>query len=257
MVKPKNIFSRCLPVITILGVIVGIGSLVFTCKSWNTMVKEAEKNEDERTVALLMDTNEAIKSAREGDKNKSAVTRNKKDIFECSKIQLSERKSQIEAIQILAGQNKLSDEINLENLNLGSNRNNAHGIKLNDTNLAYFKLKGSNLKNAEFNRTDLFDADLSSTCMKGAELNNAILIKANFRRADLTEANFSDADFTMALLRFTNLSGTNLSGANFREAKGLTQSQLDEACSNKDRPPINLPTVKGKQLIWNGKRCRG
>lgn len=255
MAKPKNIFSRYLPAITILGVIAGIGSLVFTYKSWNMAVKEAEKNENERTFALLTNTNEAIKSAKEEDKNKSAVTKNKKGIFECSHHQLSARKGQIQMIQTLAGQNKLSDEIDLENLNLGSNRDNAPGIKLNDKNLAYFKLEGSNLKNAEFDHTDLFDADLSSTCMKGAKLNNAILMKANFRRADLTEANFSGADFTMADLRFTNLTRTNLSGANFREAKGLTQSQLDEACSNKGRPPINLPTRKGKQLIWEGKRC--
>lgn len=93
----------------------------------------------------------------------------------------------------------------------------------------------------------LAGADLSHTCVKGGDLTGAnfdgvkaqymCMSKANFtnvtfRGADLTGANMANsnltgADLTGAVLDITSLKGTDLS-----HARGLTQAQLDQACSD-------------------------
>ena len=97
-------------------------------------------------------------------------------------------------------------------------------------------------------RCDLSGSNLSNTCVKGGNLTGADFTKVvaqymcmsqanftgvSFRHADLTGANLAnsnltDADFTGATLDITSLKGADLS-----RAKGLTQSQIDIACSDK------------------------
>lgn len=93
----------------------------------------------------------------------------------------------------------------------------------------------------------LAGADLSHTCVKGGDLTGANFDRVNahymcmsranftnvtFRNADLTGANLANsnmtgADLTGAVLEITSLKGTDLS-----HARGLTQAQLDQACSD-------------------------
>ncbi|HUE65414.1 MAG TPA: pentapeptide repeat-containing protein [Rhizomicrobium sp.] len=94
---------------------------------------------------------------------------------------------------------------------------------------------------------DLSGADLANTCVKEHDLHDA-----DFDGADATLMCMSFANFTNASFRGTELSGANLAGANLegadltgaktsitsflgtdlRHVKGLTQAQLDVACSD-------------------------
>ena len=95
----------------------------------------------------------------------------------------------------------------------------------------------------------LMGADLSNTCVKDHDLRGA-----NFDGANATLMCMSFADFRGASFRGTELSGANLAGAkmdgadltgaltsitsfagtDLRQVKGLTQKQLNVACSDKD-----------------------
>lgn len=94
---------------------------------------------------------------------------------------------------------------------------------------------------------DLRGADLSNTCVKDHDLHGA-----DFTGADATLMCMSFANFTNVSFRGTELSGANLAGATMTGAdltgaktsitsflgtdltktKGLTQKQLDVACSD-------------------------
>jgi uncharacterized protein YjbI with pentapeptide repeats len=103
---------------------------------------------------------------------------------------------------------------------------------------------------------NLKGADLSNTCVKSHDLHGA-----DFTDADASLMCMSFADFTGVSFRNTELSGANLAGAkmdgadltgaktsitsflgtDLRRVKGLTQKQLDVACSDsKTRLPPGL-----------------
>ena len=94
---------------------------------------------------------------------------------------------------------------------------------------------------------NLTNADLTNICVTARDLR-----AAKFDGADATMMCMSNADFSGASFRSTNLSGANLAGArldgadltgadtsitsflgtDLRHVKGLTQAQLDIACSD-------------------------
>lgn len=94
---------------------------------------------------------------------------------------------------------------------------------------------------------NLSGADLSNTCVKEKNLRGA-----NFNGANATLMCMSFSNFTNASFRGTELSGANMAGAkmdgadltgaktsitsflgtDLRKVKGLTQKQLDVACSD-------------------------
>jgi uncharacterized protein YjbI with pentapeptide repeats len=103
---------------------------------------------------------------------------------------------------------------------------------------------------------NLKGADLTNTCVKEHDLHGA-----NFDGANATLMCMSFANFTGATFRGTDLSGANLAGAkldgadltgaktsitsflgtDLRHVKGLTQKQLDVACSDsKTKLPAGL-----------------
>jgi uncharacterized protein YjbI with pentapeptide repeats len=95
---------------------------------------------------------------------------------------------------------------------------------------------------------DLKGADLTNTCVKDHDLRGA-----NFDGANATLMCMSHSNFTNTSFRGTDLSGANMAGAkmdgadltgaktsitsflgtDLRKVKGLTQKQLDVACSDK------------------------
>ena len=118
-------------------------------------------------------------------------------------------------------------------------------------------LRGASLQEANLQHADLRDADLTRADLQEAILQDitarrANLSEANLRNADLRNADFQDASLRMVDLRRTilqaadlrgadlvdadmqgaNLRGADLRGANLQGAKGLTQSQLMQACGN-------------------------
>jgi hypothetical protein len=72
--------------------------------------------------------------------------------------------------------------------------------------------------------TGLSGADLSEANLRRANLSGADLSKANFEEADLSKADFYEADLSGA-----DLGVADLSGAFLRNARGLTQGQIDSA----------------------------
>ena len=87
--------------------------------------------------------------------------------------------------------------------------------------------------------------------------------KVNLYGADLSHSNLTHVDFALYWflhevridLTDVSLINTNLSGADLRFTKGLTQIQLDSACAYPDSPP-NLSDLvdakSGKTLEWRG-----
>ena len=120
----------------------------------------------------------------------------------------------------------------------------------------YVGNKGADPKAVARIRADIVDcpgcklmgADLSNSCVKDHDLRGA-----NFDGANATLMCMSFADFRNASFRGTELSGANMAGAkmdgadltgattsatsflgtDLRNVKGLTQKQLDIACSDK------------------------
>ena len=156
-------------------------------------------------------------------------------------------------------QNAKLQHVHLASLNLS-------GVNLAGADLSGAVLEGTNLSNAF-----LFDSILSYANLDGAILSNASLGRANLSGAILLDAILSDANLDGAILPDAFLNGAdladaNLTGASFSSdqetgqwspATGLTQAQLDVACSDPDNPPDleGVLDADGNQLVWQGRPC--
>ena len=92
----------------------------------------------------------------------------------------------------------------------------------------------------------LHDFDLSNSDLNFADLSEATLIKANLSNSHLQGATLSNANFLEA-----DLSGAHFSVEGVYPAIGLTQAQLDRACSYRSKlPKLDgvLDAEKGIQL---------
>jgi uncharacterized protein YjbI with pentapeptide repeats len=133
------------------------------------------------------------------------------------------------------------------------------GANLSGANLLGVNLTGANLTGAKLGRIDLTGADLSGANLGLADLSGAYLSGVNLSGANLSGVNLRGADLSGANLRNANLRDANLSGAyliraDLTGAKNLIQTQLNEACGNKETelpeglgltvgpcPPIGVP----------------
>jgi uncharacterized protein YjbI with pentapeptide repeats len=93
-------------------------------------------------------------------------------------------------------------------------------------------LSGANLGGAKLSGAKLSGAKLDHANLSGANLDHANLSGANLSRADLSRANLSRANLSLANLDLANLWFADLSGADLREVRNLTPTQLDEACGD-------------------------
>ena len=94
-------------------------------------------------------------------------------------------------------------------------------------------------------------ANLSGAGFLGADLSETRLVKA-----DLSGAHFLDADLNQANITDANLSGVEFSVGGPQTAKGLTQTQLNQARADPNNPPKLtgvLDAKTGEQLAWRGK----
>lgn len=111
-------------------------------------------------------------------------------------------------------------------------RANLSGAELFGVTLANVNARGADFRNAEVTASNLSNGNFAGADFRGAELNGA----------RLTGGSFSRADFTGASLQRTDIRGTDLS-----LSRGLTQSQINEACSDSStRLPSGL----------TGRNCR-
>ena len=116
-------------------------------------------------------------------------------------------------------------------------------LYLRDVNLSGVQLRDANLSKAWLTNADLAGAVLPYVDLSHARLRRANLTRAEFRHANLSGATLWGADFSQAVLQGADISGADLCGAYARSttykksARGLTQKQLDQACSDPNNPP--------------------
>jgi uncharacterized protein YjbI with pentapeptide repeats len=128
----------------------------------------------------------------------------------------------------------------------------AYGGYCEECDLSGRILTGAKMSNSNFNRSDfsnavLVRADATSSEFEaadftGADLTRATLVDAQcphavFQRAVLAHSNARGADFRHAVfdgadLTRMNFDNADLSGADLRRARGLTQAQLNRACGD-------------------------
>ncbi|WP_312124969.1 pentapeptide repeat-containing protein [Brevundimonas sp.] len=96
---------------------------------------------------------------------------------------------------------------------------------------------GINLSGARLRQANLSLSVLNGARLNGADLRDVTAYGSVMSRADLRGANLGQASFVGVYLQGANLAGarldgTNLSGSNLSGARGLTQSQLNDACGD-------------------------
>lgn len=110
--------------------------------------------------------------------------------------------------------------------------------------LMFADLGGSNLRRALIdgtvaNNSNWRGAYLDGASFVGADLSGAILggvhaYRVDFRGADLANADIRNASLSHAVLAEARLNGTLLNGTYMRFVTGLVDSQLAEACGDRD-----------------------
>jgi uncharacterized protein YjbI with pentapeptide repeats len=130
-------------------------------------------------------------------------------------------------------------EVNFTDANLSGVK--GHGANFTGANLTRTRFEAANLLGADLMRVNAHDSNFTGASLLGANLDEghfdrALFRNANFFGASLASAAFPGADFTGAVLNHANLAGADLSSA-----KGLSQTQLDQACgSTTTRLPAGL-----------------
>jgi len=161
-------------------------------------------------------------------------------------------------------------------------------VRLSGANLRNAVMFGTNLARAwldgaDLGHADARGADLTETALHGANFANAHLSCSVLRQSVAIRTSFRNADLRDADLRFAKLDGSDLAGASLdgadldhadlkdidlSTATGLTQAQVDGACSNGGlkmppglRPPPECSTIGPgdvtrqaltKFYIWSG-----
>ncbi len=128
--------------------------------------------------------------------------------------------SQANLLRVNLSQSKLGSALLLKAELMKSN--------LSEADLSSANLKGANLVLANLRKANLVKANLSESNLSAANLSEAIFDEANLFAADLrsaelhltnlSNANLSSANLTAAKLILIEFVGTNLNGANFRNA---------------------------------------
>ena len=108
----------------------------------------------------------------------------------------------------------------------------------------------------DFSYADMFGANLSEADLTDAMLNKANLFGAILSGTDLSRAFMLGAVMRGVELKNATLEDTNLSSAQMKGCKGLTQRQFDMAIAHPDLPPDTTGAFDpetGKPLVWHGK----
>jgi hypothetical protein len=109
-------------------------------------------------------------------------------------------------------------------------------------------IEGADLREANLERAYLWAAHIEEACLWGAHLEGARLWDAHLERAILENARLEGADFTKAHLEGADLNCAHLEASNLRDAKGLTQKQIDSAyCDDKTKLPPGLKCPMKKE----------
>lgn len=111
------------------------------------------------------------------------------------------------------------------------------GCNLFQGDFTYMEKAGLNLSGARLRQADMTLAVWNRVRLNGADLRDtnaygSVMSSANFANADLTNASLVGAWLQGSNWSGAKLEGTNLSGADLSRGRGLTQSQLSQACGD-------------------------
>lgn len=123
-----------------------------------------------------------------------------------------------------------------------------HNASFNGATLTRTRFEGANLLGAELERVNAPGANFSGASMLGADLDQGHFDRASFHNANFFGASLASGAFPGADFSGATLNHANLAGADLAAAKGLTQAQIDLACST---PATKLPSG----LV--GRACHG
>jgi len=133
------------------------------------------------------------------------------------------------------------------------------GIHLTRAKLAGADFSGANMAGAVLTNADLRGANLSDSRLDAVRVHGADFTGANLQRANLrmleyvkrltfADADARDAVFRHAFLGGVDFTGTDLRGADFTRATGLTNAQLARACGDERTilpPGLSIPRCGG------------
>lgn len=134
------------------------------------------------------------------------------------------------------------------------------GVHFNRAKLDGANFAGANMAGAVLLGASLRGANLSDTRLDAARVHDADFTGANLQRANLrmleyvNNLTFADADargaiFRHAFLGRADFTGTDLRGADFTRATGLTNKQLARACGDETTilpPDLTIPECDSK-----------
>lgn len=116
-------------------------------------------------------------------------------------------------------------------------------------------ISGADLRHADLSRGTFHGSDFSESVLENTEAQNADFTGANLSLAKMGYGHFQNAIFNDATMKFTDFGranvsnasfeNTNLTGADLRFVRGLTQDQIVTACgSPSTRLPLSTMTLK-------------
>ena len=110
-------------------------------------------------------------------------------------------------------------------------------------------LSGYNLADAIFHLTNLSQVDFFDADLSGARFRGARFVGTNFFNADLTDADFGvgylgDANFSCAILKNTDMVGSNLSGADLDSSRFWRAKLFSDSKSSAKRPSPKVHRIK-------------
>ena len=138
------------------------------------------------------------------------------------------------------------EDVNFTDANLAGVK--GHGAQFTGANLTRTHFEGANLLGAGLERVNAPAANFAGASMLGANLDEGHFERASFHNANFFGASLASGSFPGADFSGATLNHANLSGADLATAKGLTQAQVDQACST---PTTKLPSG----LV--GRACHG
>jgi DnaJ-domain-containing protein 1 len=129
---------------------------------------------------------------------------------------------------------------------------------LNDLNVSVTERQFGRAQGGPINlsRAELCRARLDQATLTEANLMGAVLTEADLSDARLEKANLRGAKLAYASLDGARLNGANLCAADLRQARGLTQAQIDQGVGDhRTSLPTNLTTPRA--WLQNGLPQRG
>ena len=105
---------------------------------------------------------------------------------------------------------------------------NLNNANLKEAKLQYSNLYEANLEKADLSKAKLLETNLQSAKLKNADLSGAGLLESNLQFTDLENAIFKGAQFNEG----TIFNQTNLKGALFEGATGLSSSQISTSTTD-------------------------